>query len=321
MRVDRSVAMAAARRRIAGWWLLPAAVVASALVGCRSGPGTDEPSARVDAADFGPAPTYVALAAEHNRRVSRVQEYYASGSVEVEWMDEEGERHREVGEGNFIFIKPDDVALTFRKLGEVYLWWGADAERLWMFWGGEASKAYVARSENVLHPACEPLPMPVHPAELLDLYAVSALPESGSLGVSFDEERAAWVIEAPARSGWRRIYFDARDGLPERVELLGADGRSVFASADLSEYAPMDVRGLGPGFEPPVPTRMIVRGPDDSDSQGRLEVSVSNPSDKPPTSDRIRPATFDFEAIRANMRPDEMIVLDARCSNPALPPP
>ncbi len=290
-----------------------------ALTGCKT-PGATDDGAK--ARPLGPPPTYRELAERHNARIADIVGFYTRANVEVSWVDEQGEKQNEVGEGNLIFIRPDQVALTFEKVGKVYLWIGGGPERSWMLWGGDVSRAYIARNGNILNAQCDEFPISLLPAELVDLYGVFDLPpepvEGAMVTVSGDEQRQAWVVTAPARWCYRRVWLAVGDGRPQRVELFDPGSGRIWASSELAEYKEMEVRGVAPGRQPFVPTRVEVRsGP--SKSQGVVRLTLFNPADAPAGRSEIKAALFDFDAIRRNMRPQEVIVLDSRCDRPALP--
>ncbi len=268
---------------------------------------------------LGEPPPYPELAQRHNARLADVSGYYASANVEVTWVDEQGQAQREVGEGNLIFNRPDQVALTFRKLGEVYLWVGGGPERSWMFWGGDLSRAYVARNENIFTAACDEFPIPLLPAELIDLYGVFDLPPDAGLMVVPDEARSAWLVSAPGRWCHRRLWVDANSLLPVRVELFDAVSGRVWASSTLSDYVEMSIRGVAPGRHPAMPSRVEVRA-GEGEQQGSVSLTIFDPADVAPGHTRLNPALFDFEAIRRNLRPRDVIALDAACARSALDP-
>jgi len=302
-----------------GGWL--AGAMLAVLTGCKTPPlhnGKAAPTA------LGDPPAYRELAERHNARLADVVGFYTTADVEVTWVDEKGTSQHEDGEGNLIFSRPDQVALTFRKLGEVYLWLGGGPERSWMFWGGDTSRAFIARNDNMFNVKCEEFPIPMLPVELIDLYGVSTFPaeavEGDLITVAGDDARQAWVVTTPGRWGRRRVWLGVQDGRPMRVELFdGATGR-VWASSTLSEYREMAIRGVAPGRRPFMPTQVQVRA-GESQGEGVVSLRLFNPADVPQGHTQIKPALFDFDAIRHNMRPREVVVLDRDCEHPALDEP
>lgn len=300
---------------------LLAGAMGVALTGCKTPPLND---GKVTPIALGPPPAYRELAEKHNARLADVVGFYTTANVEVTWVDEKGTQQHEVGEGNLIFSRPDQVALTFRKLGEVYLWLGGGPERSWMFWGGDISRVFIARNDNVFNTGCEAFPIPLLPAELIDLYGVFTLPaeavEGDLITVAGDEARQAWVVTTPGRWCRRRVWLSTDNWRPMRVELFdGVSGR-IWASSALSEYREMEIRGVAPGRRPFMPTHVEVRA-GESVNQGVVSLKLFNPADVPEGHTQIKPALFDFDAIRRNLRPHEVVVLDRDCERPALDEP
>lgn len=262
-------------------------------------------------------PTYAQLAAAQNKRIAHLHQLYGNGTISVEWTDDKGQQQREGGEGNLIFQRPGNVALTFRKLGKVYVWAGSDSDRLWIVVGGDESVAYIARIENVGKPCCEPIAMPVYPGELMALYGVIEFPQTPS-PVRFDAQANTWTVTLGESGTQWRLHFPVGDAsrYPSQVELIDSTG-TVLVRSDLSRYQKMEVRDLGPADEPTVPTWMTVTTMGQDDRPAQLTVKLSAPSDVPIGHREMPPGIFEFSAIRANMRPDSVTVLDRACTNPA----
>ena len=280
------------------------ALATGAMVGCETGPGPK--------GDLGPAPDYETIAAGQNDRVDRIEAYWATASVELQWTDEQGQRRTENGDGYLIFMPPDRTALSVTKLGETYLWAGSDAERFWLFEGGDADRAYIGRTENAFQPCAEPLPLAVHPSELLDLLGVFRFPaEDGRVREA--DALGAWVVHVPGMYSSRQVYLDPATLLPVRVDLLDAVTGRPLVTAELEAYGRLNQRERPTSQQPLVPTRLTIRNPQTGDS---ARIWVREPADRPPNRP-LNEQLFSFEAVRATMRPDEVVVLDAGCANPA----
>ena len=107
---------------------------------------------------------------------------------------------------------------------------------------------------------------------------------------------------------------------------ISVSGRSL--TADLIDCSASEVpgchfgvklEGIGAKLAKPycVPVRAEVRS-GESRGEGLVRLSLQQPADVPPGHTQIKPALFDFDAIRRNMRPREVVVLDAQCDVPAL---
>ncbi|MFG0331077.1 MAG: hypothetical protein ACF8PN_14395 [Phycisphaerales bacterium] len=271
--------------------------------------------------EYGSPPTYDDLVERQNTRVASIERFWTFVSLELKWIDEDGDARTEVGAGNFIFERPDRAALTFEKLGEVYFWAGSDEDRFWLFEGGESSVGYVGRNANAFSPCADPLPFTAHPSELLDLFGILELPtseelDSDELVVGASDEWNAWVVTIPGRFSGRRVYFEPEEWLPIRVELIDPVDERVLVASDLANYTPLAMETLPRFAAPVVPTRMVVAAGGSQDG-GYVRMTGREPADSPKARS-FNPRVFSFEAVRRNMRPKRLVILDAACPDPAL---
>jgi len=287
-------------------------------VGCEStGPKTSSETS-ITPIDPTTPPGYLELATVQNERVGKISTYWARSAFKLEWTEDD-ESHTEIGEGHLIFSLPNEVALSFGKVGETFLWVGSNDKLFWLFEGGDEAAAYVGRNENALHPLCERLPITVHPLDLLDLMGLFPLPDplAAPPAVQPDVQYNAWFVVVPGRGADRRVYFEPENFFPIRIELLEPDTNEILIAADLSEYVRMDIKGLSIGTQPDIPEWIVV---EDRLSNTSLRLALRKPADRPPSRDAINTAVFNYDTVRKKMRPKEQIVLDTQCPNPAFKP-
>ena len=276
--------------------------------------------------DIKTQPTYIQIAEKQNFRVNLIKSYWSRSSFEIKWYDENKDNHNEIGEGHLIMIKPDRIALTFTKLGEIYSWAGCNDQLFWLFEGGDNPKVYVARNENAFTEKCAELPISVHPLELLDLLCffdfqlIDTTDDSSNklfYQILPDNNKAMWTLIIPARWSNQKIYFDPETLLPSRIELLSKYNNEILVTADLSQYIKMEVQGVSLGNLPKVPAWVVIN---DLRSDTTLRLALRSPSDQTATKGPVREAMFDFDVIKRKMRPAEYIILDQESQNPALDP-
>lgn len=286
---------------------LAAIALALMLFGCASGPdrGAAETPATYD---------YEDIASAHNARAARLARLWARAAVQLRYTDREGRTRREQGEGHLQVLQADRLALSVGKLGEVIFWLGSDSERFWWFELGEDSVGAVARHENATKACVGELPLPVHPLDLLDLLGVTAFPP-GSAGDVLVDPRGRVVVDVPARSGARRVFFDPETMVPVRIELWLPGRDEPALEADLSEYERVDVPAAG-GVDPRAASRVRVRVRE-TGAELVLFLSDMNDGSRP---GRLEPFVFDFEELLGAHRPSRVVVLDADCATPAVAP-
>ncbi|MFW5653549.1 MAG: hypothetical protein ACOC0P_05845 [Planctomycetota bacterium] len=332
-----------------------ALVVLLPLSGCRKDrdPGNGTGALAPDDFIMPDTPTYAEFVAAQNGRVEAIGDFWSRVSLRAEWEDEEGEQYREEGEGHLILRIPWQTSLTVGKVGEIGYWAGSDEEHFWMFDSvdNDNSVAFVARNENAFNACSRPLPLAVHPLEVVDLLGLSELPrsmpidlgriegdaavgrdasadgtdlstDSAQPAVLVDAEARAWGVTIAGAFSIRRLWFNADDGdyLPDRVELINPTDNAVLAVAELTDYVALDALGLSPANQPRVPTRIWVTpgGADVDPDRNYIRLTLADPADRPAARRAINPGVFEFSVIQRQMSPDRIEVLDAECPEPAL---
>jgi hypothetical protein len=267
----------------AGRALVRGAIVAACLagVGCAS----DQQKPQGDPVSGGGAqrslPEIQAVLAGYNRRAASIPRLWASIVTVVEYTQDASGTPREQTEqfeGYFQFIAPRKVALTFDKLGDTYAALGSDDTRYWWLQAGDDPRAYVG-TRNELGAAdgagVKALGVPISPDDLTRLlglqpletaspvYQLAWAPGANRLMLTRDRLVDGLVV------GQERITIDPTTYEPVRVELeilhgtrvdpartgAGEGGPQKF-TAELTKYAPAEVRGIKLADGPPrIPER------------------------------------------------------------------
>lgn len=276
-----------------------AAILMGLTVGCEGPQRVDQMPTEV--------PSYRELAERYNANLAKLDQLWTSSVVAIRWVDEDGKKQFEQGEGHFIFVPPKRVALTVGKLGDVLLWAGADEQRYWLFDLGQSGKAYVGRHENAGKACSQPLPLPVLPSNVP--YLLGLLPldlEQASVAPPVEMLDGQYLIEPP---GLRlRMLLDPATALPTRVDIVGDSGNSVVI-AQLSNFDTMEAEGLPPGQAAKIARRAVVTAVGEDAS---LSLTLSGATDGK-RFEKINPKAFDFDVLLKAHRPGEVVVLDAAC--------
>ena len=289
-------------------WGGVALVAWSVVGGCASNVSRDEfGSTSADAS----LPSYEEIAASHNERAALLQRLWARAVVEFRYVDADGRRKREQGEGHLQFAGPSRFALSVGKLGEVVVYLGCDSQRFWWFERGDASRVSLARHENVGSPCARDLGLPAQPLEIIELMGVTPLPARG--GRVQRSARGEIVVDAPTRGGFRRIAFNPRTMEPTMIGVYAPGEAQPTLLARLEEYDNVEIAGRG-GIPPRVASRMVISHAV-SDTEIRISLAAMTDGVR---QGRIPDEAFDFETLRSAFGPREIIVLDAACARPAL---
>jgi len=284
------------------WVLL--GVVAGVVTGCgpKAAPGPDSgPPPLPD------MPPPAELVEAHNRRIELLGRIYSAGVLEFRWLDEEEEEHIEPQVNAKLWIElPRTTALRAEKLGEVLLWSGSDDRQYWLFdLMSDEHVVYTGRHEGP-DGRVEESPLLIRPLALLDLLALTPVPvaeaSAGGLGweAEYRAEDAVWVFSTQGAGGPMRLYLDAADRLPTRVETLSPTGEVLLASR-LSRYASVPVPGVSTAGRSKIPTLIDI-----GDPGGRVSIKLALDEPTGFVDDQPWDRVFDLERLMKALRPDRV---------------
>lgn len=241
---------------------------------------------------------YAVLRDAQNDRVRRIPTVRASGVIELRWRDEQGGSHFEQGDIRLFLRLPDRLSLQVHKLGETYLWFGADGGSCWLFdlLNKDDRVLYVGAASELGGRA--EVPGALHPLRLIDLLGLTELPEDGV--VTYSPEHDAWQVESTAQGGTIRLYFDRQTLLPRRVE--GVAGTVIECAGELREYESLAVDGLPPGYFPRIPTRARLT---DARHHGEAAVALGELTTR--INERAFRNAFDLEQLTRTLAPHRRV--------------
>lgn len=260
-------------------------------------------------------PGYDEVATRFNERADRLGRIWANATARFTYLDEDGDAHTEQGEGHFQLIAPDRFALSIGKISEVLFWIGCDHDRYWFFQMYEGDRVSVGRNDNIGQPCSSDLGLPASPVDIIDLLGVTPLGPTDHGATSWSNNGKWLVVDTPGRQTWRRLFLDPKTLFPARIELYDPnDTAEPVVIATIEEYDKVELEGVG-GFMPRAPSRLQI---DHKASGTSLRLFLHNLNDGK-TNGRLPDAAFSFESLVEAYGPDEIIVLDRRCPEPALP--
>lgn len=292
-------------------------LAALALAACQpAGPTVNQPNAW-QAAEAAPI-DYHAYADAHNARVARLATLASRGVVNFYYTDDDGDRTYEQGDLNFRYHAPDNLAFVVKKVGETYVWLGADQTRYWLIdLLSDETVAYVGRHDQLTIDKADRLALPVAPRDLLTLLALRPLPAEAG-----DTRRAASSDDALIRVPAQRLAqhldpnlpprywvyrFDPDTKRPSAIALIEGDGpaQRTLLIADITDYKQVRQSAVAPlpaRDDPYMASDVNIATPGEQDAIViRLDGLVSRDS---------RPSVFDFESRRGALQPSKTIDLD-----------
>lgn len=292
-----SLSASGGRARHAGRALSLAAAVGLGLSGCCAD------CRRKD--DAPPSPlAYADIATAHNARLAGLDRVYADGSIELRWVDEDGE-HFAPGQLELWIEPPGRTAIYISKGGERIMWLGSNGPLAWLFDFRER--------KTVLHVA-QPSDggtggLPFNPARLFSVAGLGPLPAEGAVE-GFDEARDAYVVLPDPDDGPQRLFVDRQSLLPVRAEVLDADGSVLlYGELTLRRYERVEVVGA-PGTGPLIPTLIDIHG---IEGDARAKLSVYAPTSDPAV---MEPDYFDLDWLIETFPPQRVEGISPLASAP-----
>ncbi len=251
-----------------------------------------------------PVPTYQELVERYNRTLRPLDRLWAEARVDLDWINEKGDRKHEHGDGKFMFVRPNRVALQIEEFGKGF-WAGADGLHYWLFELADTRTAYVGRFDRLDQHDTDTFPLPVRPTDLL--YVLGLKPIDPTLVPSEPAvERVAghYLIEPPGLG--LRLLLHPETARPVRVDILNPRGESVVKCV-LSETVPVrNKEGETAVGRIASQVEVYVLG-----REARMTLQLKQPE---VGSSRIRDVHFDFDTLMKVYKPDRVVDLDAEIS-------
>jgi hypothetical protein len=243
----------------------------------------------------------------YNRRVGRIDRFWARSVVEVDWVDAEGKSHFEQGDGPLIVRKPAEFALAVGKLGNTILWLGRDAERYWLLElkppGDQPATAYVGRIDELDRMDGRSSPLPIRADRLIELLGVTPLPEEITVTQPADQPGLYQVVGAQGPGEPTIYWWLDRQLRPVRIGFVDAVTKQVVAEAKLSGEEEVRLVPQTTTGNPEIAGRIEIRMPA---RRATMRLFLSDATTKP---DKFRDAQFDFESLVKSLKPQRVQVL------------
>ena len=258
-------------------------------------------------ANEAPMPGYSELVERYNATLLPIDRIWAEARVDLEWINEKGDRKREHGDGRFMFAAPMRVALDIREVGKGF-WAGGNETSYWLFDLQDRRVAYVGRYDNARNLDPDMLPLPVNPANLLYTLGLRRIdPDVVPEAPAVERVAGHYLIEPPGLG--IRMLLHPKTARPVRVDILNRAGESVVKCL-LSEPVKLKVVGdraaLGSEIASVIEVYVL-------DQEARMTLKLRDAT----TEDlQIKNPHFSFDILKIALKADEVVDLDAQ-STPA----
>lgn len=259
-------------------------------------------------------PAYVDAAKKYNENAGRLGRVFVGGAVvRVTFTDDEGKARREQVEGTLQMMRPAKLALNIRKVGQSLFWLGSDASRYWWFdLTGETKYAVIGTHAGFDQELAKKIGLSIHPLELIRAMGVVELPTAdGTMGgtqwsadgklLGIAAELSNVEAQGGGVTGFVRVWVDPADSLPRKVELFDAQRRLIISS-EHTDAASVTMHDQPVG--PMLATRIVVTH---VPSGAVLDMSLADATDG---HKRLSEKAFDFELVKASLKPEKVYDLD-----------
>jgi len=236
------------------------------------------------------------------------------------YRDKNGKERQDQFEGHLQFLRPDQLLLTFDKVGNTYAALGCNQQKYWWIEKGQegGGKAYVGDTAKATPERIAELGLPVHPLNFVELLGITPLPEEDAAD---GETKAEWspdgqhlVVTAPGRLGQRRLWLDPVRHIPLRVDLLDTGGEvAISATLEPRKYQFVAVRSPRDDWTPVVPGEL--EAVQQSDGL-RVRMTLFDPET---AGSKPKPTVFDLDRLLKILEVQQVIPLDPREAAPAAP--
>jgi hypothetical protein len=231
-----------------------------------------------------------------NARTAGLDRLHARGILELRSRDEQGE-HFDQGDLDLRWSRDLGLAASVSKLGDRWVWFGADRTRWWIF--------ELKANPSTLRTGSIAGRRPGLAAALPWLLGVrplrpepEALPEMVKLHWRVPVEVPAGVLPAHAVL---RVEFDPATLLPVATELTLSEG-AVWRSG-FTDWLAVETPGAAPGAWPRIPRRVQAASGLD-DRWTTVRVALDSARADPEATDR--PALYDVALLRERFAPAQV---------------
>lgn len=276
---------------------------------------TDEPAIGSTSAvqNAAPLPSYADMARRYNERIEPLSKLFARANIRLTYFDENGEQKTEEPEGRLQIVRPDRLALSLGKAGQILFWFGCDPETYWWFDLSESSKRILAygKHEKYTDEVGKRIGIAMRPLDMIRVLGIVPLDPAaaGATQWSKDANRIGITV-ALGRRGFQRIWVDPATDMPTSIEIFDPQKKLVLTARHTGQE-PIE---LASGrYRPPIAAQITVEHYA-SKTQARLSltgIKDSGVSDK----------AFDLSTLLEKYPVDRQIDLDQpRGQRPVAPP-
>ena len=262
---------------------------------------------------FGEPPAYAVVAREYNRSVDYLDRISARANILITYFDEEGNERTEDPEGRLQIIRPNKLALSLGKAGQILFWFGCDPEQYWWIDLSEKGKriAAVGRHEKFDDATAARIGLPIKPLDLIRMMGIVKMDVAAKGATQWSDDGKLVGITAPIGDrGFQRTWVDPKTMRPSTIEIFDKNREKVLVAEHTGEEPVEFFRDLpGAAFaHVRVPSRIeITHLERDGHPETKARLTLTGVRDGP-----ITEKAFDLSVLLDKYPVDKTIDLDAR---------
>lgn len=292
-----------------GAWTVcgPTAVLAGLLIlgGCGLFGGSEgglNDASKPGAVNTAPLPSYADMARRYNERIEPLSKLFARANIRLTYFDENGEQKTEEPEGRLQIVRPDRLALSLGKAGQIIFWFGCDPTTYWWFDLSDSSNRILAygKHEKYTDEIGKRIGIAMRPLDLIRVLGIVPLDPAGAGATQWSKDgKRIGITSALGTRGFERIWVNPATDMPISIEIFDPQKKLVLTAKHEGEE-PIE---LASGrFRPPIAAQITVEH-HASKTQARLTLTGIKDSG---VSDRA----FDLNTLLEKYPVDRQIDLD-----------
>jgi hypothetical protein len=254
-------------------------------------------------------PSYEESARKYNRSVDYLDRVLARVNILLTYFDEDGKEHHEDPEGRLQIVRPNKLALSLGKAGQILFWFGCDPEQYWWLDLSEKGKriAAVGRHEKFDDSTAQRIGLPIKPLDLIRLLGVVKMDVTARGATQWSDDGKLLGITAPvADRGFQRTWVDPRDMHPVTIEIFDKQRNLVLVAEHTGEEfveLTRDLPGVGV-TQVRMPGRVEITH---LETKTKARITLTGVKDGP-----ISEKAFDLSVIQDKFPVDKVIDLDKK---------
>jgi hypothetical protein len=255
------------------------------------------------------APEYAEAARQFNRSIDYLDRVQARANLLLTYYDEEGNERHEDPEGRLQIIRPNKLAVSLGKAGQVLFWFGCDPEQYWWLDLSDKSKrlAAIGRHDLFDDATAQRIGMPIKPLDLIRLLGVVKMDVTVRGATQWSDDGRQLGISSPIGDrGFQRVWVEPSTMLVHTIEIFDRQRNPVLVSEHTgTEFVEItrDIPGLKVG-QVRMPSRVEITH---LETKAKVRVTLTGVKDGP-----VSEKAFDLPTLLDKYPVDKTIDLDAK---------